>query len=230
MQKFLIFAFWSVFVFSEWSSSTGAQTLEEILERVKEDSQPFVAEFPILQRFSYVEGADPQGYFPAEAMSSEFQREWYTNHLNALEESSLFSSKCASRRCARFTWLRTRHAPIAIRVEFHADGRATLNFKQTNGLGGYDAGVLAVSETRDLSSSAATEIEAKLKSILQNTAYEHTHDIPGNDGAEWIIEYRSEEAYIFAVQWTPRSGDILAFGMALLDLSDFEGAKRSPVY
>src|SRR4051794_28638610 len=56
----------------------------------------------------------PKAYFPIQ-LFSDFTVEWYARELATMREPSLNHSNC-SPEIYRFLWLRSFHAPVAIRV------------------------------------------------------------------------------------------------------------------
>jgi hypothetical protein len=64
--------------------------------------------------------ADAKNYFPPGALdpskadSDNFINGWYSNHLRAMSEPILKPAQ--GTRTYRFTWLRTFHHPVAVRI------------------------------------------------------------------------------------------------------------------
>jgi hypothetical protein len=58
----------------------------------------------------------------------------------------------------RFTWLRSFHHPVAIRLFRSGDGRWMLTTKVASGAGGYKPGHLTTNVTRELKASDAEQI------------------------------------------------------------------------
>lgn len=54
-------------------------------------------------------------YFPTDAVS-KFQTEWYSKHLAAMKEASLYASENDAVESYRFLWLRSFHHPVAVRI------------------------------------------------------------------------------------------------------------------
>ena len=206
-----------------------AQSLSDVVKAVREDSKRLAQQTPVLQQFPIEEGASRRSYFPGSVVDHTFHWDWYRQELVALQEKSLFSEGCEASHCVRFTWLRSFHAPIAIRVEFHTVGVAALYFKQGDGARGFEPGDLSISDSAPLDEATESEIVSLLHNILQNEKF--TDAGPrGYDGARWIIEYRTNNRYVIVDQWSPTGGDIYALGVYLLNLSNFKGAARTPVY
>ena len=85
----------------------------------------------------------PQGILGDDAQGDLFRSNWYSKHLKALEESSLFQmAKASSAESYRFVWLRTFHYPVIVRVDIKSDGSGELTTKVSSGAGGYAPGKL----------------------------------------------------------------------------------------
>ena len=205
-----------------------AQSLQDILDLVENDNRSLGEATPILQSFPIQQERSQDTYFPDTALDGS-RMDWYLQHFRALGEKSLYSEGCEFDWCIRFTWLRTFHAPISIRVEFRPNSEPYLFFRQTDGLGGYEPGDISVSAAMQLNTGSEQILAALIQNALENEDYSRG-EIQGFDGARWIIEYRDIDKYVLADQWSPGRGDIFALGTQLLEWVELDGAKRSPVY
>ncbi len=84
--------------------------------------------------------ANPR-YFPVVVFAAgysdgDFTARWYASQLRALVEPSLSGNPAGLETVYRFTWLRSNHHPIAVRVVIEADGTGVLKAKMTDGKGG----------------------------------------------------------------------------------------------
>ncbi|MEL6362192.1 MAG: hypothetical protein AAFR21_14025 [Pseudomonadota bacterium] len=114
-------------------------------------------------------------------LDGKHYRDWYSNHLAALQEPSLYQADGRSEKYLRFVWLRTFHNPVAIRVEFSGKNTARLFFKLTDGAGGYVAGELVEEREKELDNS---QIEKLLSAFTKiNVCGQPTEDDNGYDGA-----------------------------------------------
>jgi hypothetical protein len=94
----------------------------------------------------------PQHTFDSEPDRDAFVVDWYSKHLAAMQELSLWEIlKSPTQHVYRFLWLRTFHAPIVIRLNVNPDGTGVLTTKMTNGKGGYQAGSLTKNRSETLS-------------------------------------------------------------------------------
>jgi hypothetical protein len=91
---------------------------------------------------------------------------WYGRHLAAAGEGNLCVHATDSTEVYRFTWLRTFHPPVIIRVEL-SHGEIQLYAKQLTGAGGYDPGVLQTNRAVRLSSAQRQEF----RQLLQRVAF-----------------------------------------------------------
>jgi len=151
---------------------------------------------------------------------SEFENHWYSQHLSAAAEPSLYEAGRRSRNgdVVRFTWLRTFDPPVIVRVEGLGSASPHLIAKQLSGAGGYEPGTVSKQIDRHLSRVEATA----LKHMLLRT---NVFDLPaiecsgGMDGAEWIIEGAGKSGYRFVDRWSPQRGNVRETGLALLKLT-----------
>ncbi len=141
--------------------------------------------------------------------------DWYGRHLRAAGEAPLFRSAGSS---LRFTWLRTFHAPLVVRLDTGADGAVTITATELSGHGGYEPGTIGRRIERRLSAgeTAALTRMVEQTGVLKQTAA--TCDI-GLDGAGWIVESVGADGYRFIERQSPESGPVRAFGLHLIGLT-----------
>lgn len=164
-----------------------------------------------------------------EPVVDAYYADWFGYHLRSARELSL-SDRPAGRNDARltlrFTWLRSFHSPVIVRVDEGANGEMKLTAKRLSGRGGYGPGGVADRRSRPL-----TEAEAQaVRDALRRT---DVFDImplgcgDGVDGAEWLLEARDAQRYHFARRWSPQGGPVREIGDLLLSLT---GWNLKPVY
>jgi hypothetical protein len=177
-------------------------------------------------------------YFPTGTLGddSEFVERWYSEQLTALKEKPLCCGLTDSATTVRFTWLRSFHHPVAIRLSRSGDGRWLLTTKAAAGAGGYKPGHLATNVTRELKASDAEQILSlvapattywKLSSTEVNEPSPDGSILIHTDGAQWIVEVLDGSAYHLVDRWSPESGIIHDLGLRLIALS---GQEFGPVY
>jgi hypothetical protein len=152
---------------------------------------------------------------------NQLENDWYSGQLAAAQEPSLYSESLnphiAGRMTVRFTWLRTFHPPVVVRLEI-AGQDVRLIAKQLSGAGGYEAGTIAKRIDRPLTVREGVRVRAAL-------ARTHVFALPategglGADGAQWLFEGVDERGYHFVHRWSPKNGDVRDLGMVLLRLT-----------
>lgn len=173
------------------------------------------------------------GVFPALELS-ELEKSWYGEHLEAAGESNLCDRVGGLREAYRFTWLRSFHPPVIVRIERH-DSTHRLVAKKLSGRGGYEPGELVVNRS--------TGIEArewrKFKSLLSAASFwsarrDEATNIVGFDGARWIFEGVRNRTYWARDLWTP-DGNPSALpyerlGIYLLELASLLPSDEGAIY
>ena len=158
-------------------------------------------------------------YFPTGSLDDS-SASWYSTFLKALREPSLLpSGEEADRHAYRFTWLRTFHHPIAVRVELGIEEPIVIT-KMTDGMGGYEPGNLIRDEQALLSPKQIQSLEK----VIGDVDFWHlpTGRGEGIDGAEWIVEARLDANYHVATLWSPKDGPVRHLGLAFLDLGNVQ--------
>jgi hypothetical protein len=162
-------------------------------------------------------------YFPGAAPSHEIH---YGLHLRTLNESSLSEDPGPNSPIVRFTWLRTFHPPVVLRVERTAQESWQLRTKVGSGAGGYEPGRLTQEETRALTTA---DVET-LQNILLTGEFwtlPSRDKMLGMDGAQWILEVRDGARYHYIDRWCPQDGVVYDVGRHLMTRSGYD---FGPVY
>lgn len=188
---------------------------------IKREAPCAPACFPGLSR--NVDKLNPPFYFPSGAFYPKLEQEkyimeWYTKHLKAMGESSLFLQSDSPTETYRFLWLRSFHHPVAVRVWGSGDVHF-INVKQMDGQGGYQPGKLIIDHTRPLTNAEWDHF----LSLLDQSCYWQLRpeiDDSGLDGAQWILEGVKEGRYHVVDRWTPQIGDFREACLYLLKLSN----------
>jgi hypothetical protein len=160
----------------------------------------------------------------------DFLKRWFSKHLRAANEPSL--ADAARRRLARgeewlrFTFLRSFHHPLIVRVEKRSDGSAWLFATELSGAGGYEPGSIKRRFSRPLKAAEMHRL------VLLHTAVSFAEArlarcTGGLDGSEWIIEAASAGRYRYINRWSPREGAVRRIGLYLLGLT---GWQIAPIY
>ncbi|WP_162998055.1 hypothetical protein [Brevundimonas lutea] len=180
----------------------------------------FVAEgrgyFPSALYQTHVQCPGSDRPFPIPVLD-EFERDWYVSHLRSLDEPSLWraSQSGDGRFEVRFTWLRSFHPTVVVKVSETTEG-AILVAKESTGLGGYDAGEINRTARRTL---APAELAALKASLDDATRLSAINCELGLDGAAWIIESRDAGNYTYQNRWSPRDGAVNRFGLEMIALT-----------
>lgn len=162
--------------------------------------------------------------FAREGDDGDFSARWYGEQLRALKEPSLFEAFHGDDTVYRFTWLRTFHHPIAVRLTIHSGGNATLTSKMASGAGGYKPGKLILNSTRELGAQDVGRVLALI--TVMKFWMMPTEPVPdcidggkecsvGPDGAQWILEGRRGGEYHVVERWSPESGSLRELGLLL---------------
>lgn len=186
--------------------------------------------------------ASSQYFFPPRSLGESLEKDtftqtWYATQLRALEERSICCGRAHKPVTIRFTWLRTFHHPISIRLEQSEYGGGwTLTTKEACGAGGYDPGRLIHKRVAKLKE---TDIAPVLNELRSGSEYwtmssREPPDPPEegtitirNDGAQWILEVADAHRYHFVDRWSPHSGVVREVGLLLMGLTDQD---FGPVY
>lgn len=163
---------------------------------------------------------------PVQFLSS-FEQDWFARHLNAAGEVPLYAAAQSdtARRVLRFTWLRSFHPTVIVRLNERKDGGWNLVAKQLSGRGGYDPGTIDKVVERQLRVTEIAQLEALM---AQAPLPDLSGDcVIGLDGAQWIIERSDAKGYHFINRWSPSDGPVKRVGMFVLNLT---GWRIKPVY
>lgn len=125
-----------------------------------------------------------------EIESAKRTAEGLTSQLSNLHESCLYSSEVNSSTVIyRFTWLRTFHNPVCIRIEKSDEG-IMLYWKTGKGAGGYEPEGLKKSGKKRLELSDWT----RFQDLLVRAGFDdlpNKYYIPMYDGATWTLEKKT---------------------------------------
>lgn len=161
---------------------------------------------------------------------SDFEDKWFSKHLSAAEEPSLFEQSLRLPidvvTSYRFIWLPSFHAPIMVRIDQRRDGTMILTAKRLTGQGGYDPGHIGSTTTRRLTAKESEDIR-QMFAASDLIAFKTNPCDLGADGAVWLVETRVGGQYRIVKQWSPQNGPVRRTGMALLSLT---GWKIGPLY
>lgn len=176
------------------------------------------------QTLSYPPDENPR-YFPAGVFADaprddgDLKDRWFAVQLRGLGEPSLLVDAPNSEPVYRFTWLRSFHHPVSVRMRVHADGGAALSVRMGDGEGGYAPGKLMVNSTREIQVREVRRAldlldEAKFWSAPAELRFDEVN----LDGAQWIFEASVAGKYHVIDRWSPKRGPVRELGLYLVNV------------
>lgn len=148
----------------------------------------------------------------------------YATLLARAQEPSFLVPRPDGATIMRFTWLRSFHAPIIIRLTVPRQGKGRVEMIRFSGLGGYDYGQVKDRKSRTVNQGEIIALLADADPALLEPATPSCGP-PGTDGARWLIERSDASGHHFAERWSPDDGVVKTAGMALIRLAGLEGEK-----
>jgi len=149
-------------------------------------------------------------YFPSSKNESnkeandtlnDFVNQWYSKHLYSLKEPILYDKTKKGLYIFRYTNLGTWSQPYSYRIEFK-DSVVTIEYKRTNGQGGYTAGRLIEKQKQTLKIDTWKRLIEKVDSVRFWEMQTQDKNII-LDGEEWILEGLYNEKYHFITRRSP---------------------------
>jgi hypothetical protein len=177
---------------------------------------------------------EAESLFPT-APLQEREAWWYGPHLHAAGERALCVHAQDAAEVYRFTWLRSFHPTIFIRVEQRGATRA-LHAKQLSGAGGLEPGSVAIDRSRPLSTDEWRRLEQLLRraGFWDPAAAEGEPEVAGLDGAQWVVEGVREGYYHVVDLWSPdpstKEGRYRSVGLYLLELAGLLPTDPESIY
>lgn len=172
-------------------------------------------------------------YFPTSFWETDrMLAEMACDQLRAMQEPSLLNLQGID--AYRFTWLRTFHQPVCIRIQRHTDGIPTLTAKITTGNSTARPGILRY----DISQWVKLgELYYHSEHQLQDAEFETLADafkamdfwnLPTMehrlvlDGATWLLEGITQGNYHLATRWSPEMGAYRDTALSMLAYAQIE--------
>lgn len=176
---------------------------------------------------------DP-AYFPENVLGAhrkidEFLVRSYSDALRVMHEPSLLAlAKDPDVHVYRFTWLRSFHEPIAIRLRIQGDGSGVLTVKKTSRAQAGESKRLSLDKERQLSKD---DVASFLQRITESGFWElpSRDDRIGFDGARWILEGVQGARYHVVDRWSPENGQVRKLGTHMIKLAKL-GLPRDEIY
>lgn len=135
--------------------------------------------------------------FPS-GLLSPHEVSWFSERLRALGERPL---ELDGLETFRFTWLRTFHAPVAVRFESLADYPALLTVKM---LEGSEPERRKVERSFELPRLAWQSFQQLVAKAAFWTMPARLEDQTGRDGADWLLEGVLGGRYHLVLRWSPK--------------------------
>jgi hypothetical protein len=165
--------------------------------------------------------------FPA---VDDLEANWFSSQWKAAGEPSLYAQSLSQDarfpKSYRFTWLRTFHAPIVIRLEENSEGHMRFIAKRLTGFGGYKPGHVGAILRRRLNDVEENQVHQEL-AASNFASLAPTDCVIGVDGSQWIFETRIGSTYSFVNRWSPNDGPVRRLGELLLKFTRWN---VDPVY
>lgn len=164
----------------------------------------------------------------SQPVMDDFMNGWLSGELSAFQEPSLYRRPRSTPLSVRFTFLRSFHDPIVVRVDTLSDGQRQLTAKQRA------VGVVFGSEKP--SDRALVRMLNSVESGALDAALERSRIFAkssrgcagGVDGSEWIVEAADPvKGYRYRHKWSPEDGLERDLGLFLLGLT---GWNVEPIY
>ncbi|MDB4924074.1 hypothetical protein [Mucilaginibacter sp.] len=144
-------------------------------------------------------------YFPVDESKrnsgiTSFENLWYSLKLEAMNEPVIYKHKSGV-NSYRFTWLRSFHHPIAIRINKN-NNVYSIYWKMSDN-GKYEK--LVTDKHKIISKATWDLFESKLKQLDYWKMGTNSNERSGMDGAQWILEGKKANTYHLIVRWSPES-------------------------
>lgn len=162
----------------------------------------------------------PPGLLGTEG-NSDFVTRWYSSHLIAMDEPSLWEASMAEEaEIYRFLWLPTFDHPVVVRVVLSGDRGSEIVVKLLSGQGGYEPGHLIRADGHPLSPKE----QAGVAELIETSGFwslpvQAEAGLIGVDGEQWIVEGVRPDDYHVADRWSPENGPVRQIGEHLLRLA-----------
>lgn len=151
---------------------------------------------------------------------NEMILKWFYEQFNALEENALSTTG----EIYRFTWLRTNHNPISIRIENKNGKEGIVYWKVCDGLGGYEPGSLKINSSKKISIQNWETLKQKINTINFWKLKTQNNKEYGYDGSEWIFEGNDNNNYHVVHRWLGQ--EVTDLGIFLIKLTNLDINKK----
>ena len=170
-----------------------------------------------------IDTIDKASFFPPKVLAqdqpgNQFRNNWYSKHLRAMNEESLYSPDNEWVESYRFLSLRSFHNPIAVRI-WKCGSVRFVSVKVLDGAGGYEPGELKVDRKRELTPEEWSGFMRHLDDSCYWQLPTRDDSVAGLDGSQWIFEGVKGGRYHVVDRWTPQNGSYRELCLYALKLS-----------
>lgn len=170
------------------------------------------------------------GQWERQLVQDRAHADWYSGALADLEEPSLYDRPQGAPRSLRFTWLRSFHDPVAVRIDAMPGGGLQMTARRNPAASDLNPHAEAP-HLRRLSRPLTAREAAELEGLLDQTglvAAPSSGCLCCVDGAEWIVESSDPmRGYRYHQRQSPDSGAERRLGEFFLTLTGWD---VGPVY
>jgi hypothetical protein len=151
-----------------------------------------------------------EGYFPQAAFYGDHKRDllvrsWYARYLAQMKEPSLLDSHTSDNNgIYRFTWLRSFHSKVVVRVWTDAGG-GMLTVKELTAEKENRVGYVSVDQTRRLTTDEWAEFVRLSNKLCLWRLSSTLGDAIATDGAWWVFEAHSAGYYQVIARQAPET-------------------------
>lgn len=186
--------------------------------------------FPNSLQTTFAECEMAPGVVERRQVQDDFEADWLSGELSAFGEPSLYRRPPSTPQSVRFTWLRSFHDPVVVRVDATVEGRLRMTARQHpagTGFGPKAGDGRARETTRFLTPAETAALQDMVEEVGLFTAP------PSGcscclDGAQWIIEGNDpQHGYRYRSRQSPDRGLERRLGLHLLALT---GWNAGPIY
>jgi hypothetical protein len=211
---------------SKWSSSRATLTGLFLLGALGLSLRVVIPYLQVRSESSYF----PELVFGSDEKDHQFEADWYSQHLKAMNESSLWKRAHAREKPTvyRLLWLPSFDHPACLRIT-RSEQAVHLRTVVLDGWGGYDPGAIAIDKSTRLSDDRWTEFDGLLKRLKFWS--QPTQD-PGDvvtDGDRLILEACVAGKYHVITRQIPE-GDYLNLCRVVGDYAGIELTKGLAKY
>ncbi|WP_445711876.1 hypothetical protein [Flavobacterium sp.] len=179
--------------------------------------------FPRIESYGYIT-SDKKIKREEKIIKNEYDtiiKNYISENLYEFKEPLLYNYD-SGKEIYRFTWLRSFHNPIVIRIEI-ASNKKTIFWKELKINKEYKPIKIITDTYKPLDNEKWTELENLLKKENFWEIYPNIN-VLGNDGSFWVLEGTKDKKYKAVAFWSPKRNKIEYFELCkyILALTDLK--------